>query len=266
MSMLQAIILGLVQGIAEFLPISSSGHLVLFKDVLGLADVPLLFDIILHLATLLAVFIVFRKRIGGILVAFGRWATRKPTRPQDEDNLAIIIPLLVATAVTGVMGYAIQKVLPVEGPKLVSIELLITAAVLVAAGFLKPGTKGYAKIGIKESLLVGIGQGLGVFSGISRSGLTITAGMAGGMKREEAGEFAFLLAIPAILGAFVFELKDAGKLENTVPYLSLALATLIAFVSGILALKFLMNIVKRGKFAWFALYLVPVGIAGLFLL
>lgn len=265
MNMLQAVILGLVQGLAEFLPVSSSGHLVLFKDVLGLTEVPLLFDIVLHLATLCAVCLVFRRRIGGIFVSIARFLARKQGEA-DADNLGLVVPALLATLVTGVMGVAISKLLPVEGTTLVSIELLVTAAVLAASAFLKPGTKGYRQLGPVDGLVTGFAQGLGVFSGISRSGFTITAGLARGMKREEAGEFSFLLSIPAILGAFLVELDDAGALMSSVDPLPLAVAALVAFVSGVLALSLLMRIVKKGKLAWFAAYLVPVGLIGLFLL
>jgi len=187
MSLIQACVLGLVQGLAEFLPVSSSGHLVLFKDLLGLSEVPLLYDVILHLATLVAVLIVFRRRILGILASLGRWIARKNGR-EDAGNLAIVGPLLLATVVTAAIGFGIQKVLPTEGVRLVSIELLVTAAVLAASAFLKPGAKGYADIGLGEGLAIGVAQGLGVFSGISRSGFTITAGLAAGMKAAVLAE------------------------------------------------------------------------------
>lgn len=266
MSIFQAIVLGLVQGLAEFLPVSSSGHLTLFQDILGLGTVPLLFDIVLHLATLLAVLLVFRRRIWAILVAIWHWATRKQVEA-DKDNLAIVLPLVGATAVTAVMGFAIQKfVVPLETVHVVAGELLLTAAILIASAFIKPGNKGYRQLGLKEALLVGLGQGLGVFNGISRSGLTISAGLLGGMKREEAGEFAFLLAIPAILGAFVLQLKDADKLAASVPLGPMLISALVAFASGLFALTVLLRIIRRGKLAWFAAWLIPVGLAGLFLL
>lgn len=265
MSLAQAIILGLVQGLAEFLPVSSSGHLVLFKDILGLSELPLLYDVILHLATLLAILLVFRRRVLGILSSLGRWAAKRNGR-EDAANLALVGPLLVATVVTAAIGFAIQKLLPAEGVRLVSIELLVSAAVLAASALLKPGSKGYADIGVGEGLFLGVAQGLGVFSGVSRSGMTITAGLAAGMRREEAGEFSFLLAIPAILGAFILELKDLGSLQASVEPLPLAVSALVAFLSGLLALSLLMRVVKRGKLAWFAAYLVPLGLAGLFLL
>jgi len=265
MTILNAITLGLVQGLAEFLPVSSSGHLVLFKDILGLSEVPLLFDVVLHLATLVAVCVVFRKRIGGIFLSLARWIGKK-NGEADADNLGLVIPALVATFVTGIMGLGISKLLPTESVRFVSIELLITAAVLAASAFIKPGAKEYRNLGLREGLATGFAQGLGVFSGISRSGFTITAGLATGMKREAAGEFSFLLSIPAILGAFLVEMKDAGDLAAKVELLPMVVSALVAFISGVLALTLLMRIVKKGKLAWFAAYLVPVGLAGLFLL
>ncbi|MDX9957228.1 MAG: undecaprenyl-diphosphate phosphatase, partial [Spirochaetia bacterium] len=118
----------------------------------------------------------------------------------------------------------------------------------------------------KQGILVGIAQGLGVFPGISRSGITISAGLAAGLKREEAGEFAFLLVIPAIAGALILKLKDIGELAGTVATLPLLAGSLAAFAAGVLALMLLMPIVRKGKLAWFAVYLVPAGVLGLFLL
>jgi undecaprenyl-diphosphatase len=119
---------------------------------------------------------------------------------------------------------------------------------------------------MKQGVLVGLAQGFGVFPGISRSGITISAGLVSGLKREVAGEFAFLLVIPAIAGALVLKLKDIGELAGTVSPLPLLAGSLAAFVSGVLALMLLMPIVRKGKLAWFAVYLVPAGFIGLFLL
>lgn len=264
MTYLQAAVLGLVQGLAEFLPVSSSGHLVIFKDILGLGEIPLAFDITLHLATLLAVLIVFRARIGAILSALWRWARGKAEK--DDQDLALVVPLILATIVTGVMGFAIQKFLPEEGARVAAAELLVTAAVLAATAFIKEGSRGPAQIGAGRALFIGFAQGLGVFSGISRSGFTIAAGMASGLRRDLAGEFSFLLSIPAILAAFVLTLKDAAGMAEGVAAGPLLFAAAVAFVSGLFALKFLLRLIKGGKIAWFALYLVAAGLAGLFLL
>lgn len=275
MTAVKAIILGLIQGIAEFLPVSSSGHLALFKNLLGLEQVPLVFDVILHMATLCAVVLVFWKRIAGILKALWLFVSTGKTNVSTggagldegaQENLAVIPPLLAATAITAVLGYAIQKFFNDENVKLVAARMLITAAILSLTFFAKPGTKKLGAIGIGRSALIGIAQGIGVFSGISRSGITISAGIFSGLDREAAGEFSFLLSIPAILGALVLTLKDAGSLMAEVSAAHLALAFVTAFLSGYLALRFLMKIVKNGKLYWFAPYLLLVGAAGLLFL
>jgi len=285
MTPIKAIILGLIQGIAEFLPISSSGHLEIFKEWLGLSEVPLVFDIFLHLATLLVLIIQYRARIGELFVALWRWIIGK--RPDSEgaagqdaasgigtsagqgmsarrqrENQTILLLMLVATVITGILGYVIDK-LPTGGVRVVSVELLITAVVLALTVFVKPGTRGPSETGLGRAALIGLAQGLGVFSGISRSGFTISAGLFAGLDREWAGEFSFLLAIPAVLGAFVLKLKDLGTMVAEVSWGNLALSFAVAFVSGWFALKFLMRVIKNGKLYWFAPYLVLIGIIGL---
>jgi undecaprenyl-diphosphatase len=276
MTAIQALALGLIQGIAEFLPISSSGHLALLKNLLGLAEVPLLFDVILHIATLFAVIIVLRKRIVAILAAL--WAflfSRKGEQPgsgtaitdfearERARNLAYIPPILIATAVTGVLGYGIQKIFPMGDTKAVAMRMLFTALVLGLTAVVKPGSRGPDEIGWKRATFVGLAQGVGVFSGISRSGMTISAGLFAGLNRTTAGEYSFLLSIPAIGGAFLLTLKDAGSMMETVSYGNLALAALAAFASGLLSLKLLLKMIKGGKIFWFAPYLVALGAIGL---
>ena len=283
MTAVKALLLGLIQGIAEFLPISSSGHLELFKNILGLTEVPLLFDVILHIATLFAVVAVLRKRIGAIFAAlwrflFGRKApsakglskTQKKKDEESQQNLAFVLPIIIATAVTGVIGILIEKVLLEEfawmsGTKFVAVDMLITAAILGLTAIVKPGERGPARIGKGRAAFIGFAQGIGVFSGISRSGITISAGLFAGLNRETAGELSFLLSIPAILGAFVLTIKDAGSMMATISFAQLALAFIAALLSGMASLKILMKIIKSGKIYWFAPYLVLVGISGLLL-
>jgi undecaprenyl-diphosphatase len=276
MTTVQALALGLIQGIAEFLPISSSGHLALLKNLLGLEEIPLLFDVILHIATLFAVIIVLRKRIAAILVAlwaflFRRKNENRSLSPADADplalekkrNLAYIPPILIATAVTGVLGYGIQEFFPSGGTRAMAARMLFTALVLGLTVFAKPGNRGPEFIGWKRAAFVGLAQGVGVFSGVSRSGMTISAGLFAGLDRATAGEYSFLLSIPAIGGAFLLTLKDAGEMMGMVSYGNLALSALAAFVSGLLSLKVLLRIIKGGKIYWFALYLVVIGVIGL---
>jgi undecaprenyl-diphosphatase len=264
MSVLQALVLGLFQGIAEFLPISSSGHLLVFKGLMGLSTVPVLFDVMLHLATLASILVVFRKRVGGIIVSTFRLIARK-SDDSDADNLAIIPPAALATVITGALGLMIDKIDLSGSPRIVAGLLLVTAAILLASTFWK-GTQGYRQMRWTHGLLIGIAQGIGVFPGISRSGITISAGGASGLNRETAGEFSFLIAIPAIFGAFVLKVKDMGQLSGAMQPLPLAVAMVTAFVAGIISLLILMPIVRKGKLAWFAAYLIPAGLIGLFLL
>jgi len=265
MTFMQALILGLFQGVSEFLPVSSSGHLLALRELFGLSEVPRLFDVILHAATLLSILVVFRARIGGILAALVRWAARRGDVPaQDAENLALVPPALAATAVTAVTGLGIEKFLPVESPRIASAFLLVTAALLIGSSRFR-GTRGYGRLGLGRGALIGLAQGIGVLPGISRSGITISAGLAAGLDRDTAGEFAFLLAVPAVAGALLLELKDLADLGAVVAPAPLAVGFLVAFASGIASLSLLMPLVRKGRLAWFAAYLIPAGLAGLFL-
>lgn len=265
MTVAQACILGMFQGVAEFLPISSSGHLLVFKDIMGVSEVPVLFDVTLHLATLASILLVFRKRVLGIIASIFRWIARK-SGEGDAENLAIVLPALVATALTAAVGLAAERVDLTGSPRIVAGLLIVTAAVLVAGSRFKPGLAGYRAMGIRHGVVVGLAQGIGVFPGISRSGITISAGLASGLERGVAGEFSFLLAIPAILGALVLKLDDLSELTGAVAAAPLLAGCLTAFVVGVASLLLLMPIVRKGKLAWFAAYLVPAGLLGLFLL
>jgi undecaprenyl-diphosphatase len=264
MNPLQAMILGLVQGVAEFLPISSSGHLIVFRSILGLGEVPVLFDILLHVSTLAAVCLVFRKLIARLCVSLFRFVSGKADDAVRAD-MGIVVALLVGSAATAGIGYFINKI-DLEGqPKIVAGLLIVTAAILCLNLFFK-GKKPLSGIGWKEGLIVGIAQGIGVFPGISRSGITITASTIAGIDREGSGEFSFLLSIPAVLGAFVLKLHDATNLGAQVAPLEIAIAMIMSFVIGTISLVLLKRIIKKGALAWFALYLVPAGLAGIFFL
>lgn len=280
MTILQSIFLGILQGIAEFLPISSSGHLAIVQALFGLDEVPLLFDVFLHLATLFAVCIFFWKQIWALLCVFGRWITRKAT-DDDKPALITILALVLGTCVTGVFGIVLQKLLPEMPTKVICGGFLVTAALLIVSSRVKfsghriksdgqqestDSAINTGNVSVKQGLFLGFAQGIGVLPGISRSGITISAGLFAGLDRKTAGEFSFLLSIPAILGAFVLELKDLGEVSTQVGILPLIIGCLCAFVAGFAALKFLMAIIKKGKLEWFAVYLIPVGIAGILFL
>lgn len=263
MSATQALILGVVQGITEFLPVSSSGHLLVLKHLFGLQEVPILFDVLLHIATLLVVILVFRKRIGQILAAIGRWIVRRH-RQTDSEYLRLAVVVIIASVFTGVMGVVISELDFAWDPRVAGALFIVTAVILVASHFAK-GTTGYATVGFKEAAITGIAQGFGVFPGISRSGITISGALFAGLSRERAGEFAFIISIPAIIGALGLTLRDAGELAAAVPPPALIAGVVAAFVVGLASILLLLRIVRRAKLWVFAFYLVPLGIATLIL-
>jgi len=275
MSVVEGILLGLLQGVAEFLPISSSGHLALAQELFDLDDVPLLFDIMLHLATLGAVLLFFRRKIWSLLKVAGRWLARH-SLPEDKADMRTIVALLLGTAVTGVFGIVLSDLVDDYSEKLICVGFFITAGLLIFSDaveerrrkkLLESGSDGLVttRTGVRplQGLGIGLAQGIGVLPGISRSGSTIAGALLCGVDREQAGEFSFLLSIPAILGAFVLELDDLDTIGDSVGVAPVVAGCVAAFVAGIFALSVLMKIVRKGKLEWFALYLIPAGILGL---
>lgn len=275
MSVVEGILLGLLQGVAEFLPISSSGHLALAQELFDLDDVPLLFDIMLHLATLGAVLLFFRRKIWSLLKVAGRWLARR-SLPEDNADVRTIVALLLGTVVTGVFGIVLSDLVEDYSEKLICVGFFITAGLLIFSDaveerrrkkLLESGSDGLVttRTGVRplQGLGIGLAQGIGVLPGISRSGSTIAGALLCGVDREQAGEFSFLLSIPAILGAFVLELDDLDTIGDSVGVAPVLAGCVAAFVAGIFALSVLMKIVRKGKLEWFALYLIPAGILGL---
>lgn len=263
MNAIQALLLGVLQGITEFLPVSSSGHLVLARALMDIEGIPILFDVILHVATLLVVIWVFRKRIWGLLVSLFRVIVRRADET-DRPNLILTGQLAAASVVTAVFGLLISRVEIRENPRVVSAFLLITAAVLLST-IRSRGSRDLASVGWGRSLIMGAAQGLGVFPGVSRSGITIGSGLLCGLDRKTAGEFSFLLSLPAVGGAFLLTLKDAAELAESVPPLSLGIGFIAALAAGYASLRLLLWLVADGRLWIFAVYLIPAGVCGLLL-
>ncbi len=264
MSIIDSIFLGIVQGLTEFLPVSSSGHLAVMKYFLELKDVPILFDVILHVGTLIVVLIFFRRRIAAILVSIFHLIVGERSE-EDRENLWLTVLIIFATLVTGIVGVFLSNYENTftRNMPFVSLMFLLTAVILLVGGRRKlpeGEAKGYKKLSIGNSLLVGLAQGIGVLPGISRSGITISSSLFLGMEREKAAEFSFLISIPAILGAVILELKDIGRLIKLVSVTNLLVGFVTSFITGYLALAFLVRIVKRGRIYVFSFYLVPLGI------
>ena len=277
MSILQSILLGALQGLAEFLPISSSGHLAIAQKLFGLEDLPLLFDVFLHLATLCAVMLFFWKKIWKLLCTFARLVFRRPApegigEAEEKNNRSYILAVILTTFVTGVIGIAVEKLLPSLSIKFVCAGFIVTAFLLILSALVAKRQKQNAGGSEKkapskiQALIIGLAQGFGTLPGISRSGSTIAGALSCGVNRQVAGEFSFIASIPAILGAFILEAKDLGKVSSSIGILPVVAGCITAFVVGYAALALLMKIIKKGKLEWFACYLIPAGILGLLFL
>lgn len=279
MSILQGILLGILQGVAEFLPISSSGHLSVVQTLFGLEEVPLLFDVFLHLATLLAVCLYFWKKIWSLLKVFGRWIARKPAPEyQNTDDILCgnetrgrktIIAIILSSVVTAVLGIITSKLIPELSVKFVCGGFLVTSALLIISAVIekKRAVQNVPSenngITIKQALFIGLMQGFGTLPGVSRSGSTIAGALFSKVDRKTAGDYSFIVSIPAILGAFLLELKDLGEVSSTIGFAPVLFGCIAAFVVGYLSLATLMKIIRKGKLQWFAAYLIPVGILGM---
>ncbi|ORC31120.1 undecaprenyl-diphosphatase [Marispirochaeta aestuarii] len=262
MTFFEAVFLGFLQGITEFLPVSSSGHLVIARQFLEIRDIPVLFDVLLHISTLLVVCLVFRKTLLRLVTSFVRLLGAKKV---DADDRGSILAIIVATFVTAVLGLGIESLSPGENPVLVAVLFLVTGIILFLPRIFSWGGEDRTP-GIKTGLIVGAAQGLGVFPGISRSGITITASLGAGLSRERAGEFAFIISIPAILGALVLTLRDLESLSGRIDLLSLAGGMLASFLVGYVSLRLLLRLVRGGNLHYFSFYLVPLSLISLLIL
>lgn len=286
MTVFQGILLGILQGIAEFLPISSSGHLAVAQNLFKLDDVPLLFDVFLHLATLFAVCLYFWRKIARLFCVLGRWIARR-AQPESslktEDLLAgtdkagrrTIIAVIVTTIITAAIGILTSKKMPELSIKSTCAGFLVTAVLLIVsnlkrkqneAKLQKEGRSPAEGISFFQSIVIGVMQGFGTLPGISRSGSTIAGALYSGVDAKAAGDFSFIISIPAILGAFLLELKDLGEVNSSIGAAPVIAGCAAAFATGYISLTFLMKVIRKGKLHWFAAYLIPVGILGLLFL
>ncbi len=261
MNYFQGIFLGILQGVTEFLPVSSSGHLLMMRNILGLGDIPVLFDVLLHVATLIVVLVMFRKKVLELVGSLFRWIVRK-SDDQDKVNMKLIAIILIAVFVTGVLGLFIDGLNLSETPRIVFPFYLVTAVLLWMTRKAPSGRK-YRDLGYADGLITGVAQGFGVLPGISRSGITISAGLYRKMDRDVAAEYSFLISIPAIIGAVLLDMKDASDLLSAVSLPVLGVSFLVTMISGFLALSLLVKLINSGKFYFFSFYLVPLGILGL---
>ncbi len=262
MTIWEAIILGLVQGITEFLPISSTAHLIISAHLMNLHFPGLGMEILLHLASVLAVTLYFRKDLWRI--ALGALGFLRERSPANRSSFFICIYLGVATVVTAVLGIIATNVLgdTIRSPKLMGVGLLFTAFFLIAIErFHHYGKRGEEAMTWLDSVLVGVGQAVAVLPGISRSGSTLITALYLGLERETAVRFSFLLAIPVILGSSVLAIKDIqGGMLSDVGMLPLLVAFVITFFASLAGIFWLISFLRSGRLLYFAIYCIIVGI------
>ncbi len=253
MEALEGVGLGLLQGLTEFLPVSSSGHLVLAQSVLpGFRQPGVLFDVLLHGGTLAAVVVYFRRDLVSLVASLARGG--------DPAQRRLLAWIVAATVPTGVVGVAFRDFFErlFHAPRAAAGMLLVTGVLLWVSDVLGRARVPLSGVGFGRALAIGTVQGVSIIPGISRSGSTIAAGKLLGVDGADAARFSFLISVPAVLGALVLELPGLRVAEagSLLPY---AAGVLAAFLSGLWAIRFLLACLKKNRFRWFAVYCWAMG-------
>ncbi|MEE2787467.1 MAG: undecaprenyl-diphosphate phosphatase [Myxococcota bacterium] len=266
MDMLSAVILGLVQAFTEFLPVSSSGHLVLAQELLGVhVGHGAAFEVAVHFGTLLSVIVVYRTdviRLSRVALSALMRPHTVPARWGDAD-FRFVVAILVGCVPAGVVGLSFKNELEsaFSSPQVVCVALMVTGVVLLAT---LRAPSGHQPVSLGRGVLIGLAQAVAIIPGISRSGSTISLAMFLRVDRAEAARFSFLLSLPVIFGATLLKASDLLSAElSTVPWSQLAVGAVVSFLAGLAALLLLLRIVNRGGFAHFGWYCLLIGLIGL---
>lgn len=261
MEIYQAIILGIVQGLTELLPISSSAHLTLIPQIFNWSAVPDSFDVALHFGTLLAIGIFFFKDWIDLIIG----GVRKVFKKEDSVNGRMFWYIVAATIPGGVIGFILDKYAEdiLSKPIIISIALIIMGIILYVVDKRASTKTEYKDMTFKQTFLIGLSQALAFIPGVSRSGVTMTTGRIMGVSRESAAKYSFMLSAPIVLAATVFKLGDFIEYlsdATTTGIIAFILGVLTSFIVGILVIKFLLEYLKKGSFKVFAIYRVIVGL------
>jgi len=268
LSYFESIILGIIQGLTEFLPVSSSGHLVISARLFGIVNDNITFEIFVHFGTLLSVIVIYFQDLKKMVISFFSGIfSKKAVEYYKNDVYFRLSTLVIVGTIPAVFAGLFLKDLfenVFHNISLVGVSLLITSVILFATKFIKVSEN---KNNMNKSLLIGVAQMFAIFPGISRAGMTISSGLFLGLSRYESARFSFLLAIPAILGATVLELGDVIKsgLEMDL-FIIYILGMITSFIVGYFAIRILLKVLQSGKFSWFAPYCFLVGIGTLIFL
>jgi len=256
LSILEAIILGIIQGLTEFLPVSSSGHLELGKAILGDNSLPeesLLFTVVLHFATALSTVVVFRKEIGEIMKGLFQFQWNE----EAQFSVKIILSMMPAAVIGVLFNDQIEA--------LFSKQILLVGAMLVITGlllFLADKAKNTdTNVTFTNAFIIGIAQAIAILPGISRSGATISTSVLLGIDREKAARFSFLMVVPLIFGKMAKDLLDGGISSSTIDIMPMALGAIAAFVAGLFACNWMIALVKKSQLKYFSYYCFAAGIA-----
>lgn len=259
MSWIEAVVLGLVQGLTEFLPVSSSGHLTIAKEIFGIETSNLSFEVIVHAATVCSTIVAFRKEIWGLLCGF----FNLKMNPQKEYIFKIAVSMIPIFIVGVFFKERVESVFG-SGLLVVGCMLLVTAFLLGLSEYLSNRQKGEGRpVSYKDAIIIGLAQACAVLPGLSRSGTTISTGLMLGVKKEDVAQFSFLMVLVPILGEAFLELVG-GEFSGTasgIPAISLILGFVSAFVSGLFACTLMINIVKKARLWLFSVYCIIAGIA-----
>lgn len=263
----EAIILGVIQGLTEFLPVSSSGHLVLAQNLLGINSPGVVLEVVLHLGTLFSVIIVYWPDVVGLFRGLFSLINNPLSRRRVPRDLQLyrrmVLLILVGIVPTGILGLALEPVFSglFDSQLAVGVFLLVTGIVLYLISRMRPGKRDFRQMGVADALVVGLAQGIAIAPGLSRSGMTISSALGRKLDRETATRFSFLLSLPAIGGAAVLQIKDIIGSTAQVGETGMLLAGfLAAMVAGVLAIKLLVSLLKHGRLQYFAYYVWIVGI------
>ncbi|HLC56136.1 MAG TPA: undecaprenyl-diphosphatase UppP [Candidatus Nanoarchaeia archaeon] len=248
MSLLQAILLGIVQGLTEWIPVSSSAHLVIFQEYFKI-KASILFDVLVQVASLFALLFIFRQDIKNIIKSF--------FNKEDKSYRKLGFLIIFATIFTVIIALLFRKQFEsfFSNLTVVGISLIITGIILFLTKFAK---EKYQEISYRQASLIGITQGIAIIPGISRSGSTISIGMLLGINREQAARFSFLLFIPAIIGALILQLTNFNPVKESISFL--AIGFISSLIVSFLTLKWLLRIIKTRKFHYFSIYCIILGV------
>jgi undecaprenyl-diphosphatase len=269
LSVFDAVLLAVLQGLTEFLPVSSSGHLVLAQQLLNLHNPQIVsFDIFVHFGTLISVVIVFWNDIIEILRSFIKALKTYKAREEHKktEYFYLGIAIIIGTIPAGVIGLAFHRQIEeiFTDPKFVAMNIVITGLILFLTRLAKP-VKG-KKVGILSSIIIGFAQMVAILPGISRSGLTMSAALFLKISPVQAARFSFLLSIPVIAGATLLETYKLIAQGTTIGFLQIIIGIAMSAIAGYVAIKLLLRIMEKGKFSWFSLYCLVIGIFGIFLM